>query len=164
MFGPYIEPGMTALDIGCGRGFASIGMARLVGSQGEVIAADLQPEMLAMVQGRAERAELADRIRLHCCEAHAIGLDRTVDFALAFWMAHEAPDLDAFLREVLSLLAPKGRFLLVEPKIHVGAKAFEKTIAKALDVGFALLGRPKVRLSRGVLLGRKVGGRRKGDR
>jgi SAM-dependent methyltransferase len=111
--------------------------------------------MLAMVEERAKRAGLADRIRLHCCEPHAIGLDRTVDFALAFWMAHEVPDLDAFLGEVLSLLAPEGRFLLIEPKIHVGSKAFEETIAKALDKGFALLGRPKVRFSRGVLLGKK---------
>ena len=29
MFAPYLRKGMTALDIGCGMGFFSIGMAQL---------------------------------------------------------------------------------------------------------------------------------------
>jgi ubiquinone/menaquinone biosynthesis C-methylase UbiE len=39
---PYIEEGMTVLDIGCGPGFFSIDMAQMVGKTGRVIAADLQ--------------------------------------------------------------------------------------------------------------------------
>jgi cyclopropane fatty-acyl-phospholipid synthase-like methyltransferase len=38
MLGPYVKPGMTVLDVGCGMGFFSIGMARMVGDEGRVIA------------------------------------------------------------------------------------------------------------------------------
>ncbi len=41
ILGPYIEEGMTILDIGCGPGFFSIDMAQMVGKSGRVIASDL---------------------------------------------------------------------------------------------------------------------------
>ncbi len=46
---------MTVLDIGCGGGFASLGLAQLVGEKGVVILADVQPQMLDIVQERATR-------------------------------------------------------------------------------------------------------------
>ena len=68
-----VEPGMTVLDIGCGPGYFSLSMARLVGPQGRVIAADLQPEMLARVRAHAEKDGLLERITLHQCEPMRIG-------------------------------------------------------------------------------------------
>ena len=41
--------GMTVLDVGCGMGFFSIGLAKLVGDKGCVIAADVQPKMLSVL-------------------------------------------------------------------------------------------------------------------
>jgi ubiquinone/menaquinone biosynthesis C-methylase UbiE len=41
---------MTVLDIGCGPGFFTIDMARMVGDSGRVIAADLQAAMLQKAQ------------------------------------------------------------------------------------------------------------------
>ena len=38
---PYIQQGMTVLDVGCGPGFFSIDMAKFVGNNGRVIAADM---------------------------------------------------------------------------------------------------------------------------
>ena len=67
MFSPYVQPGARVLDVGCGAGFASLGLARLVGARGTVVAVDLQAEMLAMVRLRATKAGLADRISLHQC-------------------------------------------------------------------------------------------------
>ncbi|MCX6138897.1 MAG: methyltransferase domain-containing protein, partial [Ignavibacteriales bacterium] len=43
---PYVQEGMTVLDIGCGPGFFSIEMAKMVGKTGKVISADLQEGML----------------------------------------------------------------------------------------------------------------------
>ncbi|MBK7711908.1 MAG: methyltransferase domain-containing protein [Bacteroidales bacterium] len=43
---PFIKEGMTVLDMGCGPGFFTAELARLVGEKGKVIAADLQQEML----------------------------------------------------------------------------------------------------------------------
>ncbi len=53
-----IEPGMTICDMGCGNGFYSLKMARVVGPQGRILAVDIQPEMLAMLRQRAEQENI----------------------------------------------------------------------------------------------------------
>ena len=50
------------MDLGCGMGYFSIGMARLVGGKGKVIAVDLQQKMLDTMVKRASRSGVADRI------------------------------------------------------------------------------------------------------
>ena len=59
MLGSYVSKGMTVLDVGCGMGFFSIGLARLVGDTGCVIAADVQSKMLGVMQRRSEKAGVA---------------------------------------------------------------------------------------------------------
>ncbi len=46
---PYIAEGMTVLDVGCGPGFFSLEMVRMVGKFGRIIAADLQEGMLQII-------------------------------------------------------------------------------------------------------------------
>ena len=82
MFGPYVQPGSAVLDVGCGLGWASLGLARLVGSDGVVFSVDIQERMLAALGRRARRAGLAERIRPILISAEGIELDRPVDFAL----------------------------------------------------------------------------------
>ena len=50
--GPYVKPGMTVMDVGCGMRLFSIPMARMVGDEGRVIAVDLRQKMLGSGQGR----------------------------------------------------------------------------------------------------------------
>ena len=96
IFRAFVTEGMTVLDIGCGMGFFSIGLANLVGRKGYVIAADIQQKSLDALKGRAEKAGVSDRIRIHRCEPNEIGVGLPVDFILAFWMVHEVPDKDMF--------------------------------------------------------------------
>ena len=152
IFAPYVTKGMTILDVGCGAGFASLGLAKLVGEEGLVIAADLQSKMLRMVKERAMREGLAERIRIHLCSPDHISLREKLDFAVAFFMVHEVPDVQAFLEEVCALLKPGGRFFITEPKIHVGLLAFQQIMRKAQVVGFEIAERPNVRFGRTVLL------------
>ena len=155
LFSPYVRPGMTALDVGCGAGFASLGLADLVGEEGLVISADLQQKMLDMVRKRADKAGLGSRIRTHHCASDCIGVEAELDFAVAFFMLHEVPDSRAFLEELYSLLRTGGTFFLAEPKIHVGKRKFEQAVREAQSVGFTLLKRPTVRFGRAVLLGKR---------
>jgi len=149
---PYIEQGMTVLDFGCGPGFFTIDLARLVGASGRVIAADLQKGMLDRLRMKIQGTELQDRIYLHKCEANKIGLSEKVDFLLAFYMLHEVPDQEGFFTEIAEILKIKGRVFIVEPPFHVSKSAFEKTIKKAQNAGFVLTERPKVFLSKTAML------------
>ena len=120
--GPYVRPGMTVMDVGCGVGWFSIPMARMVGDHGKVIAVDLQQQMLDMLRRRAEKAGVAARIELHKCEQDRLGIDAEADFALAFAMLHEVPDQRRLLGEIHDCLKPGGKLLLAEPPIHVSGK------------------------------------------
>lgn len=42
MLGHYIENGMKVLDVGCAKGFFSLPITRMVGSNGRVICVDMQ--------------------------------------------------------------------------------------------------------------------------
>jgi ubiquinone/menaquinone biosynthesis C-methylase UbiE len=152
LFGPYVSAGMTTLDIGCGAGFASFGLADLVGDEGLVISADLQPEMLAIVEKRAARAGIRNRIKTHRCDSNRIGLKEKLDFAVAFFMVHEVPDSYVFLQELYTLLRQGGRLFLTEPIVHVSRRDFENFVQEAQSIGFTVSERPKVRFGRTVLL------------
>jgi SAM-dependent methyltransferase len=152
LFGPYVRPGMTVLDVGCGRGFASLGLARLVGEGGTVIAADVQPQMLEMVEARAREAGLSARIRTHLVRPDRIGVRGPVDFAVAFWMVHEVPDRERFISEVSSILAPGGHFFVVEPPVHTTKRDFELLLGWAAAAGLVPVGRPRVFFGRAVVL------------
>ena len=147
MFGPYVESGMTALDIGCGRGFNSIGLARIVGEQGKVISVDIQQQMLNMLEKRAAKAGLGGRIQLHLCESETLGVQDEVDFVNAFWMVHEVPDASSLLSQIHLILKPGGKLLVAEPKMHVSPADFEKMIETAAELGLLECGRPKITFS-----------------
>jgi ubiquinone/menaquinone biosynthesis C-methylase UbiE len=149
---PFVKPGDTVLDIGCGMGYFTLALAQLVSEEGRVIAADLQAEMLEGLRQRASRDGLLERITLHRSEPTHIGVSGPVDFALAFWMVHEVRDQRTFMQEILGLLHSGGQFLLVEPRGHVSGKAFDDTVSLALKIGFKIGSNPEVRLSWASLL------------
>jgi ubiquinone/menaquinone biosynthesis C-methylase UbiE len=151
-----VEPGDTAVDIGCGPGFFTLPLAEMVGERGSVIAVDLQAAMIDKVRSRAERKGLAARIRLHQCVTDSLALDgERADFALAFWMVHEVPDAARFMGEARGVLSDGARLLLVEPRGHVDAEAFAHTVGLAAVAGLRPVSRPHVAFSRAVLLQRQ---------
>jgi ubiquinone/menaquinone biosynthesis C-methylase UbiE len=149
--GPYVHPGDTVLDVGPGMGYFTIPIARLVGPNGLVIAADIQGQMLRALTKRANRARLAERIRPHLSTARSIGIPEKVDFALAFWMIHEVPSKKAFIKEIRSTLKSNALFLLVEPLFHVSGRMFRDMVKSAEEAGLVLKERPKILLSRSAL-------------
>jgi ubiquinone/menaquinone biosynthesis C-methylase UbiE len=150
---PYVKEGMTALDLGCGPGFFTVEMARLVGETGRVVAADLQDGMLAKLQAKIRGAEWADRVTLHKCLADRVGLAQKFDFILVFYILHEVPDQAKFLNEIKALLKPQGRILLVEPAFHVSREEFQVSTGLMKGAGFAIFQEPRILFSRAVVLG-----------
>lgn len=149
---PWVREGMTALDFGCGPGFCTLELARLVGPSGHVIAADLQAGMLEKVGAKVRGTPVETRIALHQCQPDRIGLLQPVDFALAFWVVHELPDPAPFFHEIRQLLSAGGRLLVVEPPLHVSRAAFEKSLGAAEQAGLTISTRPRVPFNKAALL------------
>lgn len=152
---PYLEPGMTVLDAGCGMGFFSFDMAEMVKPEGRVICVDLQEKMIRTLVRRASKRGLSKIIEARVCSAGslAIGdLEGRIDFALAFDIVHETPDAASFLGQLRAGLKPGGRLLLSEPRGHVSRKKFEETMAIVYRAGFKNVATPEVRGERTELL------------
>lgn len=151
LLGPYVRPGMSVLDVGCGMGHFSLGMARMVGEGGSVESVDLQPQMLEILSARASDQGLSDRIRLHPGEVHGLPSESTFDFILTFWMAHEVPGLQSFMDELYCRLKQGGRYFLAEPRIHVSRERFRQIADAPVKAGFIPCETPSIRFSRAVV-------------
>lgn len=146
-----VKPGMTVMDIGCGFGFFSIAMARMVGVSGSVIAEDVQEESINIALKRAQQAHVANIVKPHLGTIERINYPGQVDFILTFWMIHEVKDKPAFFKEISSLLKPGGKYLLVEPWMHVSATEFAITVGNATANGLDPVADLKVAMSRAKL-------------
>ncbi len=145
---PYVKEGMKVLDLGCGPGFFSIPMARMVGKKGIVISADLQDGMLQKLCDKIKGTELEKRIQLVKCDKESINVHDQVDFILTFYMVHEVPDKSLLFRQLKSILNKNGQLLLVEPKLfHVSRKEFAATTRIAEENGFHVSEGPRMGLS-----------------
>ena len=60
MFADYVKNGMTVADLGCGMGFFSIGMAKMIGDDGIVFSIDVQQQMAQ------EEFNRVAKIIMHC--------------------------------------------------------------------------------------------------
>ncbi|MBW1870038.1 MAG: class I SAM-dependent methyltransferase [Deltaproteobacteria bacterium] len=139
MFGQFVRDGMVVLEPGCGMGYFTLPLARMVGPDGRVVAVELQNKMLSVLKRRASKAGLIDIIELRQTEADGLGvedLSGEVDFAVAIHLVHEIPDQGAFFAQIWQALKPGGKLLFVEPKGHVSLNSFKQTVAVAKQTGF----------------------------
>ncbi len=135
----FVHEGMTVLEPGCGMGFFTLPLARLVGPKGRVIAIDIQPKMLSVLARRAKKAALSERIELRQVASTGLGIEDfsgEVDFVAAFHMVHEMPNPSDFFTEVWKALKPGGKVLVIEPKGHVTYDQFKEIVDSAEKIGF----------------------------
>jgi ubiquinone/menaquinone biosynthesis C-methylase UbiE len=150
---PFVSEEMKVLDIGCGPGFFSIELSKLVGNSGKVFAVDLQEGMLQKIRDKIKGTEIEERITLIKSEQDKFIVPEKVDFILAFYMVHEVPDKNKLFRDLINILDDKGQILLVEPKLfHVSQKEFTATLQLAEKVGFKISDGPKLLFSFSSLL------------
>lgn len=148
---PYLRSGMKAADIGCGPGFFTLPMARMVTSSGRVYGYDLQEEMLAKIEQKIEGSAVADSISLKATRQDKIGFVEQVDFVLAFYMVHETTSAAALFKEVYLAMNGGGTFLVVEPLFHVSKSDFQAYFEIAEKCGFVTERGPQVFFSRSAV-------------
>jgi ubiquinone/menaquinone biosynthesis C-methylase UbiE len=159
ILGPFVRPGMLVVEPGCGMGFFTLDLARMVSPGGRVVAIDLQPQMLAGLRRRVARARLEGTVEIRQAEPGRLGIDDLagqVHLVVALYVVHEVQDPAAFCAEVARALKPEGAVLVVEPPLHVSRAAFESSLAVAQRTGLVVRDRPKIGLNRVALLARGI--------
>jgi SAM-dependent methyltransferase len=159
ILGPFVQEGMLVVEPGCGMGFFTLDLVRMVGPGGRVVAIDLQEKMLAGLRRRAARAGLEGRIDVRLARPDRLGiadLAGQVDLVLAFYVVHELEAPAAFFTEIATSLKPDGAALVVEPPLHVSRAAFEASLAVAERAGLRVAGRPRIGPNKVALLAKSA--------
>jgi ubiquinone/menaquinone biosynthesis C-methylase UbiE len=141
-----LKSGMTVCDMGCGNGFYALPMAKSVGNDGRVLAVDIQPEMLRLLQSRAAEAKVTNVEPVHGSVVDPKLPAGKVDLILCVDVYHEFSHPENMLATMRKALAPGGRLVLVEfraedPKVPIKPlhKMSKKQILKELSPnGFKL--------------------------
>jgi ubiquinone/menaquinone biosynthesis C-methylase UbiE len=109
-----VQLGQTVCDLGCGNGFYTLKLAKLVGPNGTVWAVDIQPEMLDLL---AERAAARNVTNLQPTLGGATSPNlppEAIDLVLLVDVYHEFSHPKQMLEQVRASLRPNGRVALVE--------------------------------------------------
>jgi SAM-dependent methyltransferase len=107
-----IQPGDRVLDVAAGTGEPSLTAAQAVGPEGQVVATDISPEMLAYARERAEAAGIGN---VEYVEADASSLDfppESFDAALSRWGIIFEPEAEAAAARIRSFLKPGSRMAI----------------------------------------------------
>ena len=111
-----LKPGMIVADIGAGTGYLSRRMAPLVVPGGKIIALDLQPEMVNMLQAAVNRSGLK-QIEVKLGSVDNIKLPKnSIDMAIMVDVYHELAYPYEVMVSILQALKPGGRLVFVEYK------------------------------------------------
>lgn len=113
-----LKPGDTVCDMGCGNGYYTLKMARLVGKRGRVLAVDIQPEMLHLLNLRAKESGVANVEPIQSAVVDPKLPDGQVDLILLVDVYHEFSHPEPMLQAMRKALKPHGRLALVEFRLE----------------------------------------------
>lgn len=113
-----LKPGMVVCDMGCGNGYHTLPMAKMVAPAGKVYAVDIQPEMLRLLQANAETAQVTN-VELILGRVHDPKLpEGKLDLILLVDVYHEFSHPVQMLAAMRKSLKPDGRIALVEYRLE----------------------------------------------
>lgn len=108
-----LEPAMTVADVGAGTGYFSVRLARAV-PRGEVIATDIEPDMVRFLNERARREDLRNLRAIQGTHSASGLAARSVDRILVVHVWHHLGDRNAYARDLAAALKPGGRVFVVD--------------------------------------------------
>jgi ubiquinone/menaquinone biosynthesis C-methylase UbiE len=113
-----VKPGQCVCDMGSGNGFYTLELARLVGPQGRVLAVDIQPEMLHMLEERAKEAQLSNIELIEGTPVDPRLPEGELDLVLMVDVYHEFSHPEEMLRAIRRSLKENGRVALAEFRLE----------------------------------------------
>ena len=113
-----LKPGMTVADIGAGSGVISMLMAREIEPNGNVLAVDIQQEMLDRLQKRFKEAGVTNVVPVKGTAKSPNLKPGTVDLIIMVDVYHEFAFPYEMTQELARALKPGGRIAWVEYRLE----------------------------------------------
>jgi ubiquinone/menaquinone biosynthesis C-methylase UbiE len=135
-----VKPGMTVADLGAGTGYFSVHLAKAVGSEGLVLAIDIEPNFVKYMKDRAEKAHIAQMVPVLASPENPNLPSHGVDLVLIVDTWHHIDDRLQYLMTLAAGLKPGGRVAVVDFKkgdFPVGPKDAHKLTADRVSREFA---------------------------
>ncbi|MCY0987164.1 class I SAM-dependent methyltransferase [Nannocystis sp. ILAH1] len=108
-----LEPTMRVADVGAGTGYFAVRLARAVPA-GEVIATDIEPDMVRYLNERARREKLANLRSVQSTGTGSGLAAASVDRILVVHVWHHLDDRERHARELAAALRPGGKLMIVD--------------------------------------------------
>lgn len=109
-----LKPGMVVADIGAGTGYLARRMATAVMPGGKILAVDVQPEMVRMLQDMVRQSGLTQVQPLLGAEDDVKLPANSVDLAIMVDVYHELAFPYEVLASIIRALRPGGQLVFVE--------------------------------------------------
>jgi ubiquinone/menaquinone biosynthesis C-methylase UbiE len=109
-----VKRGITICDMGCGNGFYTLKLAQMTGQDGHVYAVDIQPEMLKMLNERADEQSIRNVSPILGTLTDPRLPKGQIDLILLVDVYHEFSHPVQMLAAMRDALAPGGLCALVE--------------------------------------------------
>ena len=109
-----VKRGMAICDMGCGNGFYTLQLAKMTGDGGHVYAVDIQPEMLNLLNQRADEQEIRNISPILGTFTDPRVPKGKIDLILLVDVYHEFSHPEPMLAAMREALAPGGLCALVE--------------------------------------------------
>ncbi len=127
-----IKPGMVVADVGAGSGYHTFLMAPLVGEKGKVIASDIQPKMLELIQEKAKKLAVTNIETVQGNEMDPKLPAKGVDLIILVDVYHEFDFPFEMTEKMVEALKPGGRLVFVEFRAE-DPKVFIKPVHKMTE-------------------------------
>ena len=135
-----VKPGMVVADVGAGSGYHAFRLAPLVGETGKVIASDIQPEMLKLIEARAKQKKVKNVETVNGTAKDPKLPAAGVDLILMVDVYHEFEFPFEMAEKMVEALKPGGRLVFVEFKkeddrvpIKLVHKMTERQVLKEME-------------------------------
>jgi ubiquinone/menaquinone biosynthesis C-methylase UbiE len=109
-----LKPGARVLDAGCGPGRLTMPLAVAVGPEGQVLALDIQEEMLSLTRDKVQTAGLDNVQFIQANLGEGKLPSEYFDYAVMVTVLGEIPDQASALQEIYRTLKPGGILLVTE--------------------------------------------------
>ena len=109
-----VKKGMTICDMGCGNGFYTLQFAKMVGEAGHIYGVDIQPEMLKMLNDRADEQGVRNITPVLGTFVDPRLPKGKFDMIFCADVYHEFSYPEQMLEAMREALAPKGQLVLLE--------------------------------------------------